>query len=158
MKKFLTLTLLGLSAVANAETAVQAQADEAKPILALAVYDISDAKLPKVIEDRSLSRSNKNHRLCWTASNVGAIPNVANMVVEHFISPVSTTLTDDMGTIAQRSKDGKNHTLLSFVPTFQNNLVERCWQLPSKYPTGEYKVAVRVNDFEFPLQSFKIVK
>lgn len=157
MKKFLTLTLLGLSAVANAETAVQAQADEAKPILALAVYDISNAKEPKMLE-RNLSRSNKNQHLCWTATNVGAVENGLNMVIEQFISPTSITITDANGTTAQRSKDGKKHVLLSYAGTLEGNFVEKCWQFSNKYPIGEYKLIVRVNESEFPAQSFKIVK
>lgn len=158
MKKFAALTLLGLSTVAVAETAPAPVQDSAQPVLALAVYDISKASEQKMLEKRELSRSNKNHRLCWTAANVNAVENGANFAIEQFVSPASTTLTDDEGTIAQRSKDGKTHVLLSFVPTFKDGLVEKCWHLPSKYPTGEYQFTARVNDFEFPIQTFKIVE
>lgn len=153
MKKIFALTLLGLSTVAAAESTPATQ-----PVLALGVYDISNTQEPKMLENRQLSRSNKNHRLCWTAANVNAVENGANFAIEQFVSPASTTLADDEGTIAQRSKDGKTHILLSFVPTFKDGLVEKCWQLPSKYPTGEYQFTARVNDFEFPIQTFKIVE
>lgn len=159
MKKVLALGLLSLSTVVNAETApAQQQAATPQPILGLAIFDISNTKEPKRLEHLNVSRSNKNHRLCWTAANVGAMENSANLVIETFLSPTAITLTDDYGVNAQRSKDGKTHILVSSVPTFQDNLVERCWQFPTKYPIGEYKVAVRINNFDFPMQSFKIVR
>lgn len=156
MKKIISLTLLGLSAVALAETP-PAQ-DTVKPVLALGVYDMSNAKEPKMLTERNLSRSNKNHHLCWTVANVEAVENDLNMVIEQFISPTAITLTYVNGETAQRSKDGKTHLFLSAAPTLNNNLVEKCWQFSTKYPVGEYKLALRVNDFEFPVQSFKIVK
>lgn len=153
MKKIFALTLLGLSTVAAAESTPATQ-----PVLALGVYDISNTQEPKMLENRQLSRSNKNHRLCWTAANVNAVENGANFAIEQFVSPTAITLIDDNGTSAQRSKDRKQHVLVSVLPTLKDNLVEKCWHLPTKYPTGEYKIAVRVNDFEFPVQTFQIVK
>lgn len=161
MKKVFALGLLGLSTMVNAETApapAQQQAATQQPILGLAIFDISNVKEPKRLEHLNVSRSNRNHRLCWTSANVGAVENGANFVIEQIVSPTATTLTDDNGTTAQRSKDGKVHTIVDFLPTLQNNLVEKCWQFPSKYPTGEYKIAVRINDFNFPVQTFTIVK
>lgn len=157
MKKAFAFALLGLSTIAVANTETQ-QPTQNQPMVNLAVYDISNTKEPKMVENITLSRSNKNHRLCWTAANVGAVENGANFVIEQFVTPTSIILTDDSGITAQRSKDGKSHLVLGYLPTFSNGLVEKCWQFPTKYPVGEYKFAVRVNDFEFPQQSFKIVK
>lgn len=167
MKKLAIAALCALSgmAFANSEQkaestqpkpAEQTQVEEARPVVLLAVYDVTDSKNVKRLEKREVSRSNPNHRLCWTAANVEPIN--ANLAIEQFTTPTTINFIDEQGTRAQQDKSGKIHIFTGRVGTLNGGFVEKCWKFDKKYPVGEYGFALRVNNTEFSAMTFKIVK
>lgn len=167
MKKLAIAALCALSgmAFANSEQkaestqpkpAEQTQVEEARPVVLLAVYDVTDSKNVKRLEKREVSRSNPNHRLCWTAANVE--PNNANLTIEQFTTPTTINFVDEQGVRAQHDKSGKVHLFTGRAATLNGGLVEKCWKFDKKYPVGEYGFALRVNNTEFSAMTFKIVK
>lgn len=167
MKKLAIAALCALSgmAFANSEQkaestqpkpAEQTQVEEARPVVLLAVYDVTDSKNVKRLEKREVSRSNPNHRLCWTAANVEPI-NV-NLTIEQFTTPTTINFVDEQGVRAQHDKSGKVHLFTGRAATLNGGLVEKCWKFDKKYPVGEYGFALRVNNTEFSAMTFKIVK
>lgn len=168
MKKLAIAALCALSgmAFANSEqkaesaqpqSAAQTQAQETpRPVVLFAVYDVTDSKNAKRLEKRELSRSNPNHRLCWTAANVEPI-NV-NLTIEQFTTPTTINFVDEQGVRAQHDKSGKVHLFTGRAATLNGGLVEKCWKFDKKYPVGEYGFALRVNNTEFSAMTFKIVK
>lgn len=140
----------------TAQPAAQTQVQEARPVVVLAVYDVTDSKNVKRLEKREVSRSNPNHRLCWTAANVEPI-NV-NLTIEQFTTPTTINFVDEQGVRAQHDKSGKVHLFTGRAATLNGGLVEKCWKFDKKYPVGEYSLALRVNDIEFSAITFKIVK
>lgn len=167
MKKLAIAALCALSgmAFANSEQkaestqpkpAEQIQVEEARPVVLLAVYDVTDSKNVKRLEKREVSRSNPNHRLCWTAANVE--PNNANLTIEQFTTPTTINFVDEQGVRAQHDKSGKVHLFTGRAATLNGGLVEKCWKFDKKYPVGEYGFALRVNNTEFSAMTFKIVK
>lgn len=167
MKKLAIAALCALSgmAFANSEQkaestqpkpAEQTQVEEARPVVLLAVYDVTDSKNVKRLEKREVSRSNPNHRLCWTAANVDPI-NV-NLTIEQFTTPTTINFVDEQGVRAQHDKSGKVHLFTGRAATLNGGLVEKCWKFDKKYPVGEYGFALRVNNTEFSAMTFKIVK
>lgn len=140
----------------TAQPAAQTQVQEALPVVVLAVYDVTDSKNVKRLEKREVSRSNPNHRLCWTAANVE--PNNANLTIEQFTTPTTINFVDEQGVRAQHDKSGKVHLFTGRAATLNGGLVEKCWKFDKKYPVGEYGFALRVNNTEFSAMTFKIVK
>lgn len=156
MKKLTSFfSLLTLCSIAYAQQPANITQTN-QPALLLDAYDLSDPKNPKALPNKTISRSNPNHHLCWTAINVNT--RNANITIEQFSSPVSTRFTDINGIEAQRDKEGKLHTLLSYVGVLENKFVEKCWKFSSKYPLGQYTFAAQINDIEFPAQKFTIGK
>lgn len=165
MKKLAITALCALSGMAFANTeqkaestqpAAQTQAQETRPMALFAAYDVTDSKNAKRLEKREVSRSNPNHRLCWTAANVEPI-NV-NLIIEQFTTPTTINFVDEQGTRAQQDKSGKIHIFTGRAATLSGGLVEKCWKFDKKYPVGEYSLALRVNNIEFDAMTFKIVK
>lgn len=154
MKKLLSFCALFALCHAHAQTTFQNVQNQ--PALLLDVYDLSDPKNPKALSNRTLSRSNPNHRLCWTTVNVNT--RETNFTIEQFVSPIGARFIDHTGTEAQRDKAGKLHTLISNISAQDNQSVGKCWKFSNKYPTGQYTFAARINEIEFPIQTFTIGK
>lgn len=159
MKKA-TILLLGLisySAFAEEpakQTTTQPQVDN-RPMLNLFIVDRSN-KVEKVIEGLKYSlKQSKQQRLCWRAVNIPFQPK--NAVTEIFTSPRKSNFADPTVSVVS-SKDGKKHTVTSYISTINNEYIARCWGFDNKDPIGKYTLEVNVNDIHFPPANFEIVK
>lgn len=154
MKKTVAMFALAFSAMAMADTPSQStQAlPQNQPMLKLGVYDLSN-NVPREVEKYSVS--NKQHHLCWTAFNMPF--EAKNDLIEVFTSPSKADFADNSGSISS-SKDGKTHTITTQIASQNNQFVQRCWQFSKEDPIGKYSVKVRINNIEFPAQTFEVNK
>ncbi|OOR98718.1 hypothetical protein B0187_07500 [Haemophilus paracuniculus] len=160
MKKYLTLatSLLAMSSVALAEEkpAQPAPASEAKPpMMVLYVLD-SSSKVARPLQTTTYSvKNSKTHQLCWTAVNVPF--KASNEVVENFVAPAESTFVAKNGSVIS-SKDKTKHEVTYRKPSVNNESIGNCWRFDNTDPKGQYSLQVRVNEVQFPTQTFTITE
>lgn len=151
MKKLLAVTFGLLSANSFAETPNSDAVTQ--PKLAFGIYDVS-GESPRLIKGNTLSVS-KKHRACWIVAN--APYSDSNKVVETITSPKKTTFTASQGEV-QYSKNGLTAQITTMRAPNLNNQFSQCWAFKKNDPKGTFSISVRINDVEFPAQTFKVVK
>lgn len=161
MKKFgLLFTLISTSVIANElpQTNTQEHIDVSKnPMLRMEVFkQNSKTKEMTIIEGRKISRSKKDQHLCWIAFNLPI--NSENNVVEILNSPKPARFSDK-NSLIEYSEDKKKIVIRSVTKGSNNHKdIQRCWQFEPKDPIGKYTLQVYVNDVEYPVLTFNVIK
>lgn len=156
MKKLLGLSLTLLSTAVFATEKPQTPTTQAKgqPTVILQVLDFS-GKTPRVMKENKLSRSNKNHKLCWATINLP----VSGMVriAETFHTPAPSNFKST-GMSIHASNGNKTFLIVGDVRAKNNENVQRCWRFDNSDPLGKYQFEVQVSDYLFKGLGFEIVK
>lgn len=159
MKKYLLLAMAFASTTALANTQANTNATTTKeakqPIMGLTTIDVG-GKVAKSLNSTvySLSKANTT-QLCWEVIN---IPFTAkNKVTEVFTTPAKSKFTHPDASVTTSNED-KTHTIVSHIPSVNNEFIRKCWKFDKTDPIGNYTLDLRVNDIIFPTQKFSIVK
>lgn len=125
-----------------------------QPKIKFSVYELNN-NVPREI-GRQYSVSNKNHQLCWAVFNMPL--EARNQVSERFQTPSRAKFADPQSRV-QSSTDGLTHMIETTLPSAANNeYLLRCWRFDHTDPLGRYSVDIRVNNVQFPTQTFELVK
>lgn len=153
MKKYLTI-LLALSA--NFAVQTPSFAAEKQPSLALRIFDVNNG-VSTPLEGSTYSVGKKTQQLCWIAFNMDF--GATNTTVEVFKSPSKANFVRD-GASIEANSDKTLHTVTAHnvKPSNNNSVVTQCWRFDESDPLGNYSVTVRVNNIQFPPQTFSVVK
>ncbi|AUI66070.1 MULTISPECIES: pseudouridine synthase [Glaesserella] len=157
MKKYfaLTMALVSVTAVANTNKPVNSHTAEQKPpMMVLTTVDVS-GKVMKPLNSRVYSLSKAKTELCWEVFNIPFI--AKNRITEVFDTPDTAKFTTTDSSIVS-SNDNKTHTIITYQPSINNELIRRCWKFDKTDPLGTYKLTLQVNDVTFPTQTFSVVK
>lgn len=156
MKKYLLLAMAFAStaALANTQANTNATKEAKPPMMVLTTVDVS-GKVAKPLNSTVYSLSREKTELCWEVINVPFI--AKNKVVEVFNAPAKSKFTHPDASVTTSNED-KTHTIVSHVPSANNEFIRRCWKFDKTDPIGNYTLDLRVNDIIFPTQKFSIVK
>ena len=143
-----------MATLVSATAFAESQAINTQPMMKFGVFDTSN-KVVREVADNKYSISNKNHTLCWTAFNMPFQPD--NNIVEIFKSPKKANFSDPQGN-STTSEDGQTHTISLNMKSVNNEFIERCWNFDKNDPLGKYTLEVKVNDINFPVQTFEVVE
>ena len=156
MKKYLLLAMAFASTATLANTQVNTNATkEAKPpIMALTTVDVS-GKVAKALNSTVYSLSKEKTELCWEVINVPFIDK--NKIIEVFNAPAKSKFTAPDASITTSNED-KTHTIVSHIPSVNNEFIRKCWKFDKTDPIGNYTLDLQVNDVIFPTQKFSVVK
>lgn len=154
--RLLCASLMGVAtlvaSIANANTTLPLNRPLAEPIAIVGAYDISQNPA-RILGDATISKSNKDHRLCWRIENVR--PNTTYQVLEHILSPDVASFMDRDGQNG-RSPSGRYHRITRSLLTDDNGAFQKCWQFDQTDPNGEYQIQVEVGDLQFPVRFFYV--
>lgn len=152
MKKLLVLSSL-LAITGTALAVNQEKNVDTAPKMYLSVLDTS-SQVPRSVDNRVYSVSNKNLQLCWFVRDMQFAP--SNQVVEVFIAP------NDKGQFmkadATISKNSNIHTIRSSKKATNDEVISNCWRFDNTDPLGKYTLDLQVNDFVFKGVQFELVK
>ncbi|MDH2997793.1 hypothetical protein A1D22_00390 [Pasteurellaceae bacterium LFhippo2] len=154
MKKSLAIILGLVSATAFANQAASTATIGNQPALAFGVYDVSN-KVASLVPGNKYSVSKKDQRLCWTAFNMKF--ERTNAITEVFTAPKGGVFKDPVGNTVV-SADGLTHTLTSSLASDNGEALQKCWVFDNSDPKGAYSVSVRVNDIQYPSQTFEVTE
>lgn len=159
MKKYLALatSLFVASSVAFAEEKPTQPANSMadQPRIALFVLD-SSGKVARPLPTTTYSiKNSKIYQLCWTAVKLPF--KATNEVVEVFNAPDKSVFTAKNGSVIS-SKDQKTHEITYRKPSVNNEAISNCWRFDKTDPKGSYSLQVRVNDIQFPVQTFTVTE
>lgn len=154
MKHYLAILFAFTANIVLAQTEKTA---EAQPSLALRVFEVNNG-VPAPTDSTIYSVSKKNtQQLCWLAFNMPF--NAENVTVEVFKSPSSANFLRNRASIEANADKTLTTVTAQHVKAINNNqVISQCWRFDESDPLGQYSLSVRVNDIQFPPQTFTVVK
>ncbi len=117
-----------------------------------------DPKIGRGIENKSniISLSQKNKQVCWF--NTGLNPNTVYHIKQVMISPPEGFFTIPAG-ITLANEENTRHAIVSTNKASADGTLSMCWSFATDTdPTGDYSLQVKVNQNEYPVLKFKLVK
>lgn len=157
MKNAIQLFSIGALLFASSQSVQSKQPEKSSkqsPEIFLSVYDVSQNPF-KNLQTTTMSRSNKNQRLCWLAQ--GNFYNEVN-IIEKFNAPVAQNIYSEYGRVST-SNEGKTNTVRSTIKSLnRGKFLLNCWIFDESDPIGKYSLQVQANKHIFPTLTFSITK